>query len=275
MPSTYAHYRMGQEVRRRIEGTPREIIEKYPQLYLIGLHGPDILFYYGALFSNSVNEIGYELHKHSGQEFFQRAKEVILQKKHKEPYLAYIYGVLNHFALDVNCHGYVERKIQESGISHTEIEVEFDRMLMIHDRKDPIRQNLTQHIVPSQENAVVIQCFYPGADAQQVMRALKGMIRCNRLLIAPSKLKRNLIWTMLRITGNYQEMQGLIVNYQANPFCKDSNQKLKNRYLTARTDAVSFIREFMEFVEDKRSLGDIFRYSFGSVDPERGEMYEI
>ena len=30
MPSTYAHYRLGQQVRRELEGNERKIIEKYP-----------------------------------------------------------------------------------------------------------------------------------------------------------------------------------------------------------------------------------------------------
>ena len=54
MPSTYAHYRLGQQVRRELEGNERKIIEKYPQLYLIGLHGPDILFYYKPLRSDMI-----------------------------------------------------------------------------------------------------------------------------------------------------------------------------------------------------------------------------
>ena len=29
MPSTYAHYRLGQQVRRELEGNERKIIEKY------------------------------------------------------------------------------------------------------------------------------------------------------------------------------------------------------------------------------------------------------
>ena len=84
------------------------------------------------------------MHKHSGKEFFERARKVISEKKDREPYLAYTYGVLNHFALDVSCHGYIEDKINESGISHAEIEVEFDRELMVMDKKNPITQSLVR-----------------------------------------------------------------------------------------------------------------------------------
>ena len=73
MPSTYAHYRMGQEVALRVPKWKKNIIDKNKELFNIGLHGPDILFYYHPLASNRVNEIGYRMHEHSGSEFFEEA----------------------------------------------------------------------------------------------------------------------------------------------------------------------------------------------------------
>ena len=45
MPSTYAHYTFGQEVKRHLKGDIEKIIAENIALYNIGLHGPDILFY--------------------------------------------------------------------------------------------------------------------------------------------------------------------------------------------------------------------------------------
>lgn len=264
MPSTYAHYRMGQQVRKMLRGHEKEVLEKYPQLYLIGLHGPDILFYYKPLKSNAINKIGYELHDHSGQEFFERAKKLILQKTDKDPYLAYTYGVLNHFALDVNCHGYIEDKISASGISHGEIEVEFDRELMVRDKKNPVTQLLTKHIVPSEENARIISEFYPGTSMQEMQEALRGMIFYNNLLVAPSHIKRWGVCLLLKLSGNYKEMKGLMVNYHKNPACNDSTAKLISLYLQARDMAYQFIVEFDEFLNKDRKLDPIFAYNFGS-----------
>ena len=172
MPSTYAHYRMGQEVIKQVSVPAHDIIMKHKQLYDIGLHGPDILFYYHPLVTNPVN-----------------AAEIIETASDKEAALAYIYGFICHFALDSTCHGYIDEKIVQSGVSHTEIEVEFDRSLMIEDGKDPVRQDLTKHIVPSMENASVIAQFFQGAEPKRVKKALKGMIQNNHLLLAPSRLK--------------------------------------------------------------------------------------
>ena len=55
MPSTYAHYRLGQEVLDNLSGGIKSTILNHKQLYDIGLHGPDILFYYKPLFSCEVN----------------------------------------------------------------------------------------------------------------------------------------------------------------------------------------------------------------------------
>ena len=54
MPSTYAHYRFGRDVYRRLPDDIKGIISDERRLFLIGLHGPDILFYYKPLKSNRV-----------------------------------------------------------------------------------------------------------------------------------------------------------------------------------------------------------------------------
>lgn len=96
MPSTYAHYRMGQEVIKQVSSPARDIIMKHKQLYDIGLHGPDILFYYHPLVTNPVNAIGYGLHERSGKYFFGKAAEIIETASDKEAALAYIYGFICH-----------------------------------------------------------------------------------------------------------------------------------------------------------------------------------
>ena len=260
MPSTYAHYRMGKETAEELTGEAWHTLSMYRQLYLIGLHGPDILFYYRPLKSNVINGIGYGMHGRPGIEFFEHAVKVIENKENKAPYLAYMYGVMCHFALDVTCHGYIDEKIEKSGVSHAEIEVEFDRMLMLKDGFDPVRHSLTDHIVPSMRNAKVISCFYEGTTPEQVMQALKGMIKYNRLLLAPSGLKRMLVNGLLRISGNYKEMHGLMVNYNANPLCKDSNEKLMGLYEKAEKLAVQLINEYSE----RDDWNPIYRYTFGS-----------
>ena len=227
MPSTYAHYRMGQEVIKQVSVPAHDIIMKHKQLYDIGLHGPDILFYYHPLVTNPVNAIGYGLHERSGKYFFG-----------------------------------------QSGVSHTEIEVEFDRSLMIEDGKDPVRQDLTKHIVPSMENASVIAQFFQGAEPKRVKKALKGMIQNNHLLLAPSRLKRALIYAILRLSGNYKEMHGLLVNFEANPACEDSTAKLHQLYAVAKSRAVMLIDAYGKYMAKEEALNALYNYTFSGKEKE-------
>ena len=146
MPSTYAHYRFGQEVLKELPNDIKKIIIENKELYDIGLHGPDLLFYYLPLKTNEINSIGYNMHEKTGKEVFDTFRKMMTSKKQINHYLAYYYGFICHFALDATCHGYIEKRIHESGVSHGEIEVEFDRFLMIEDGLDLIRHKLTNHI---------------------------------------------------------------------------------------------------------------------------------
>lgn len=264
MPSTYAHYKMGQAVREALGGKEREIVESYPELFLIGLHGPDILFYYKPLSKNIVNQTGFGMHDRPGKEFFDGAVQAVREQKNPEAYLAYMYGFICHFALDVACHGYIAEKMEASGLSHAEVEVEFDRELMVRDGLDPVRQKLTNHIIPSEQNAKVIQAFFKNISVEQVRKALKGIILFNNILLSPSKVKRGIILTVLKWAGKYDSMHGLMISYEKNPVCDDSTEKLMRLYENGRENAEKLIPEFTKVVETGAPLAEIYRYTFGS-----------
>ena len=261
MPSTYAHYRFGQEVLKELPNDIKKIIIENKELYDIGLHGPDLLFYYLPLKNNEINSIGYNMHEKTGEEVFDTFRKMMTSKKQINHYLAYYYGFICHFSLDATCHGYIEKRIHESGVSHGEIEVEFDRFLMIEDGLDPIRHKLTNHIIPSIDYARIIAPFF-NVTAQQVVKSLESMKFYNDLLIAPSKLKRKFIYALLRITGNYQEMHGLLVNYEANPLCKDSTEKLNQFYKQAIKKAVELISEYVQLSSLEKTKDDFYQYTF-------------
>ena len=212
MPSTYAHYRFGKEVLERLDPDLRSVIEAHRELYDIGLHGPDILFYYDALHRNPVSQIGFSMHDRPGREFFGPARERISGVRDRGAGESYLYGFICHFALDSECHPYIEDRINQSGIAHTKIEGEFDRMLLVEDGKDPVRQSLVPHIHPTEENSEVIAAFFPNTTPDQVKAALEDMLKYNDLLVCPGWLKRHLVIRALKKSGHYVDMIGLPLN---------------------------------------------------------------
>lgn len=266
MPSTYAHYRLGEEIRRHLNGSAKETVTACPELFFIGLHGPDIFFYYKPLWKSYVNRAGHVMHEWSGEKFFELAKEAVEKAGNREAAKAYLYGVICHFTLDALCHGYVEEVIRETGISHVGLEVEFDRRLMIKDGLNPIRHRLTDHIIATPENAAVIAdfyAFYGGISKEDVLKALQGFIFYSDLLLAPNPVKRYVILVLMKVIGIYPSMHGFIVGYKANPACRESNRRLHQLYKQALMFAPRLITEceegFMDDTEDI-SAGKSFRH---------------
>lgn len=263
MPSTYTHYKFGKEVFNKLSKELKKEIQPHMSLYKIGLHGPDILFYYKALTKNHVNQTGFGMHDQPAKVFFEQAKKVLKESQLPASEFAYIYGFICHFVLDSQCHGYIEEKIKASGVSHTEIEVEFDRHLMVRDGYNPIKHKLTRHIIPSEENAKVIAPYFENITPKEVEKSLKAMKRYNDFLVAPSKMKRRVIYTLLKMTGNFKEMKGLIVNYMPNPKCKESCEKLDALYHEALDIAVVLIQEYGAFVYENKPLNKRYEKTFG------------
>ena len=271
MPTTRAHYRHGERVLQKVNPAARAVIEKYPELYHFGVHGPDLLFYYDALRKNKVNEEGGRLHELPGSYFFTNAVKILDELKETGsgdylPSLSYVYGVLCHFALDVCCHGYVQEKIDVSGISHTEIEAELDRELLVEEGLDPLRTKVTGHLVPSGKNARVVSRFYEKLTQEEIFTSMKEMVKILDYMVMPSKLKRAGFMLALRAVGQYDYKHGLIINYEKNMDCADSTERLMELMDGAVDVATAMIDAFPE-------MGETFRYNFVSIDPETKELY--
>lgn len=268
MPCAYAHYRFGQEVLGSLPRDIREGIMSFKELYDIGLHGPDILFYHGPIIPDSVTKTGQGLHKKSGEEVFTAVLDVLRDRQDAAMYRAYVYGYLCHFALDVMCHGYVAEFMDNSGVSHNEIEMEFDRYLTVLDGHDPLHHDTAAHIIPSRRNAAVIAAFYTGIDARDIQRSLKLMKLCLHTLLAPEKRTRAALFAMFRATGKARELNGLVMSLTPNPVCQESSGRLAELYKLAAPLAIKLISELQRVEEGKQEFDRHMKMNFSSVIPE-------
>lgn len=256
MPSTYAHFRFAEKVAPLLPEKAAKAVKDNPALYLIGCHGPDILFYYKAIKSNPANRLGYSMHKESAAPFFERAKAIV--KQGGEPSLAYIMGFITHFALDSTCHGYVEEERKKLGITHTKLEVEFDRSLLTEDNKDAVSAKLAEHIKGKREYAEVIAPFF-SLSPKEIKRALKDMHMICNLFVAPGKFKRSVVTSALGIVSN--ELPDQIMGYEPDPVCAESNAHMKELFDAALPIAVKLAEDFLKNC-DREGLCERFNATF-------------
>lgn len=266
MPTTYTHYKFGKDVLDILPASKQKIISANRKLYDIGLHGPDILFYYKALSSNPVSAQGYAMHDRCGGDFFERARAVMAGMKEKEQALAYLYGFICHFTLDSQCHNYIEKMIQVSKISHSKIEMELDRLLLVEDGVDPVHHLSIGHIVPSQENAAVIGPFFQELDRDTIQKALGSMITCHKLLHAPHLWKRMLLAGVLKAAGKYDSIYGMVMSRKPDPQCAQYCLFLEKLYREAVPLAGELIEGYQKFLEEGAPLPKRFERTFGAGD---------
>ncbi len=268
MPAAYAHYRFGREVTECLPFVYRKTIEKHQALYDIGVHGPDILFYYRPLSSNEVNQSGYAIHDKPAAEFFERAAGLYQHSEDPEALKAYLYGFICHFALDSACHPYIEKMEKESGLTHTDLETELERFFMLKDGIKPEEYIPIQHIHPSDEAGGIIAPCFGCVAPEQIVSSLKWMIFIHRLFHAPEQNgqkinKRKLLYLALKLIRKYDSMQGLIMKPEPEAVCGNYCILLNNLYTEAVTVASSLIQNYTNVLENSVPLSPRFSISFG------------
>lgn len=266
MPSSYAHYVFGKEVLRLLPEELASAVQSRRQLFDIGLHGPDILFYYHPLTANAVNSVGFGLHAKPASVFFGPASRAYAASTDRSSAAAYLLGFVCHFALDSACHGYIEKKISVSAVTHTEIESEFDRYLLQKEGREPLSARLTGHICPTAENARVIAPFFNGITEKQVQKSLRSMLFYNELMRAPHAPKRLLVNAVLKLTGNYKEMHGMMMAKKPIGICADSDLRLEKLMHAAESRAASLCAGYYRYLNGSAPLDPAFDNTFGPAE---------
>ncbi|MGN0805481.1 MAG: zinc dependent phospholipase C family protein [Candidatus Coproplasma sp.] len=253
MPSTYAHRRIGGDVKNGLPQDIMRLIEDNYDFYALGLHGPDLLFYYKPLKSNKINAEGYAMHDRYASEFFSRAEDIYRKRSKREHDAAYLFGFLCHFALDSESHPYVNEKIAQSGITHTEIESNFDRFLMLKDGLKPFGFDVTSHIVPDERLCDTAAAYFI-IEENQAEKSINSLKFYNRLLTTRKRLIRSAGKLILKLSGNYKEMHGMFLPDKEDPRCADSNRILYECYGKAVKKAVRLIENYSLFLECTENL---------------------
>lgn len=262
MPTTYAHYSFGEQVRAQLNEDGKQAVREQLPLYLIGLHGPDILFYHKPLSKDHVKELGHEIHRQTGHVFFSNARTVLEKSEESGPARAYVLGVLCHFILDSECHPLV-RNMESRDLSHGEIETEFDRVLMERDRLDPLSHRPTKHLESTLEYARTISKFYDGVSPAEIQESLKSMRFFLNLFVSPTKVKRAIVINLLKLFRQYKSHKGLLMDQQANPKHTINNTILMDAYDRAIPVAAEQINKYLRDLEEGRALDQRLDRDFG------------
>lgn len=261
MPSTYAHYRFGTALLPAMPGDVRRTIQRFRRLFDMGLHGPDIFYYYSPLIKSGASFLGIKYHEVTGQDFFQRVCRTVRLEK-SEAAQAYLYGVLCHYCLDTCMHPYVREQAALCGVSHARIETEFDRFLLETDGKlPPNPRHLTPHMRLTPGECETVAKFYPPASSRNVEQAIKNMAFFTGLLCTPEGAKRTVLTKGIDLVA--PEFRGMVMTSGTDPQCSHLDEPMMEAYNRAAEDFPEMLSQLQAHMTYSAPFGAEFEGIFG------------
>jgi hypothetical protein len=261
MPETYAHLAFGKQVLNYVDNDVKKIILENLPLYHIGVHGPDIFFYTKPFTPNHISKTGNELHAASADGFLLNAKKVITGCPKPEAAFSYIFGFISHYVLDSECHPYI-RKFERKGLTHSDIETEFERELMLRDGINPLPYKLTGHILAEGEYAECISWFYDGISRDEVLLSLKSMKFYLNLLVSLRHTKWFLDNERFKKDDKLEYKIGLIMSRRPILECSEITPDLCRMFSDSVMVAADLINEYYKNIKSNE-INSRFLRNFG------------
>lgn len=261
MPSKYAHYRFGAQLLPKLPPDVQRTVRRFRQLYDMGLHGPDLFFYHNPVLQTNVRKLGSKFHHQTGKQFFEHTCRSI-RLNPSEGAMAYLYGVLAHYALDSLSHPFITRNAEQGKATHTQIEVEFDRYLLELDgKKPPHLQDLSGHMQLTPGQCQTVAGFYPNVSAGAVDKCVNNMAAVTRFLVVPKGPRRDMVAKLMSAAG--REKADLLMPMHPNRDCSELDPSLLRLYEMAMDRYPILLEQIQAHLRGKAPLGADFSIIFG------------
>ena len=149
--------------------------------------------------------------------------------------------------------------MEETGISHNEIETEFDRSLMLRAKQDPTQFRVGRVIPTDEAVAWVMSEFYEGISPHQVRQCLKSMRRTKNLLHIDGKKKEAVVTGIMKAARQYDNYGGVVMGLTANEACRPISRELFARYKAAVQPTVTMIYKYYQAIDSGEALSARFK----------------
>ncbi|MBR0461174.1 MAG: zinc dependent phospholipase C family protein [Erysipelotrichaceae bacterium] len=261
MPTTYTHWRFGDECIATLPQDLQDVINRNREIFDFGVHGPDIFFYYNCLKHNDVNQFGTDLHDTPFRDTLEKIRPRYQNCDDKEAALSYLLGFCAHFTLDSYCHGYIDRKTEVSDLSHGKIESQYDRYLLELDGYDPVKKSVTFSLKPGNDVAHVIWQIFPEHSEEVTRKALKDMLFYLNLLKDSSRPKRWFLNTVMDAVG-VQSYKDLMLTEENDERCKAVNERLMKLSKVALRHFPLLALSMVSYLNEGKDLDPYFHNHF-------------
>ena len=266
MPTTYTHDLFGKLLYKELPDQVREVVRRHGNLYRIGLHGPDIFFYF-MLHHGAVFSFGEKMHDECADEFLEKGMN-LYRKTGNEEILAYVLGFGAHYLLDSTCHPYVNEMSRKGIVSHTLLEKEYDRHLMIRTGRDPFVCRPSDCIVPKHRYAWVIHQVIPEMSPHTIYLSLVHMKWItNSMLPDRLDLKKSIIRAagkLLNSPGILDSADHFMTSRKPDRY-EEQMSELDRLFEKALYEAPAYIEELFRLSQNEGTLSERWERNYSGL----------
>ena len=261
MPTTYTHDIFGKDIFKKLSDPLKQVIRQGKGLYRIGLHGPDIFFYYRPIEKNAVNQTGHRMHSEIAAPFFEQGIREF-KTNPSDLLAAYLLGFACHYMLDNTCHGYIGQFERKTGVSHAEIETELDRYFMEREGKKLFSYLPASVLEPTEENCRVIARMFPHINWKHIQKTIKSQKSYDKLLTCKNDWKEKIVLGGMKVLRCYDSLEGQVMRKKKNPVCEESTEHLIGLYQTALGETPAILENLYNCMYGEVSLSSRFNRDY-------------
>jgi hypothetical protein len=176
--------------------------------------------------------------------------------------LAYIFGFICHFVLDSACHPVIQSVIEDYGVSHAEIEAEFDRHVLKSIQLSPDRFSPKPLIPAGAQVSETASLFYPGVVPKQLERSIGTMKRCFTIVYSSRNSVKRLTKLFFFLCGHYRSLNALVDGKHPSLSSQDIDRTLQPAFSDSVEVAAQLMVEFYQGLEEEKPLNVRFARNF-------------
>lgn len=264
MPSYYAHFQFGKNIVRKMPSDLKAIINTNIDsidAFIVGLQGPDPLYFHKPLFFTLLNYEAGEIHHSRGLDFFTPACNYL--REHDSPEAkSYVLGSVAHYVLDASCHPIIVEHQKKEGISHRKVEREFDDFVMRTNGINPIHVDLNLLLPLNKNLGMICSPFYSTADPKLFNLSIADMRTTIGRLSSKSAFLRYAEYTVLSIIPPIKTVRDMIPMKKSAGQLTDEyyerNRLIYEEFINATSEAIDLMRETLSCIESGGSLSQRF-----------------
>lgn len=265
MPAIFAHYVFGREALPRMDARALPIVRSHMPFYKLGLQGPDFYFFdqLKRLQGKHLSYIGTMLHNHSCVYLLERLEHVGARRADSEE-LAYMLGLIGHFALDSTCHPHIDSWVKELDYDHNLIETEFDRMLLEREGEHARRFPLGSVIKSDKRTRLKVGTMYKDFSlAEDVAGLWHDFAFIKNLIRTPSDAQYRAYTKLLSMLG--ADALGGVLMGERSEIAPTTNLRLMPLFGQAQDVYAKLSTNFMDHVREGKRLDDYFERDFETL----------